>query len=188
MYPLKRLPAKHLCFYGMAMLINDGPFMNEVADLICKAETTEDVSDRFTIPEHFQLIRRIVGKQYDAEAIRLADTTLQGKTICFGRDIPHLGRLDEAEFNVALQAGIEETIGNRETRARKRRLLPHDMVRLSPLCIVAIALDSGLRFTYYDPALPIWDFPIAQRPEIQKLLTPEMIERIPEASVFGPGT
>jgi len=108
------------------------------------------------------------------------DRTLNFSDVPFSRHISHLGRRDEKQFNQALPAAIEDFHGSKEKRARKRRALPHEMVRIDYLAYVAVALDAGLRFTYFDPALPIWDFPIAQRPEIQQLLTPEMINLIPE--------
>lgn len=184
MIPLKSFSSSHLSFFGLAVAIADPIYQKKISTLIEKTDRTSDITDSMTIPEHHQLVKRMVGRQWDSETERLARITLSFDDLNFPRQITYLGLRDEVKFNALLQSDIEDFLSPCATRARKRRVLPHEMVFLDFISDIAIALDSGLRFTYYDPALPIWDFPIAQRPEIQKLLTPEMIQRIPDPSVF----
>lgn len=173
---------------GDSILISDGNLTQMAHRLMDDVEDTHDVTDEDFIPEHYEMVKRITHKCFDEDTKRLAHRVKDFKSSCYSEFICHIACLDETSFNDSLQAEVEEFIGSKEKRARKRRVVPQDIVRLRFVGSVAIALDVGLRFTYFDPAIPIWDFPIAQRPEIQKLLTPVMRERIPDPSVFESAT
>ena len=184
LFPPKEFPHIHLGAYGMAMMLADSGFIGDISGLIEKAKVTQDISDDMTIPEHFMLVHKIVLGHYDSERESISKKTLAFSDVPFSRHISYLGLRDEEKFNQAIKVEVEEFNKPLQTRNRMRNVLPHNMVSLHHVNFIALALEAGLRFTYFDPALPIWDFPIAQRPEIQKLLTPEMIERIPDPSVF----
>ena len=91
-----------------------------------------------------------------------------------------IARRDEKGFNRVLEEEVTMGIFDPPAkRARKRQMYAPSLVSLDNTGRIALALHHGLRLTYVDTALPIWDFPIAKRPEIQKLLPPEVLKRIP---------
>jgi hypothetical protein len=68
----------------------------------------------------------------------------------------------------------DETLGRRKYDEEHT---PDEVFDLGLLLWMALALHVGIPITYSDTAIPIWDFPIASRPDVIPLLPP----RPPEA-------
>ncbi|MFC1601045.1 hypothetical protein ACFL34_01685 [Candidatus Sumerlaeota bacterium] len=84
--------------------------------------------------------------------------------------ISHILEEDAEGFNHLLARILLDKLGSERTRTRKRNIAPSDRFSLGFLEIAALALHNGIPLTFKDEAIPIHEFPIAQRPEIQALL------------------
>ena len=175
----KRAPVKYLQYLGYSLLMNDASGREDSITLIRKSKDNSDVDTSLTKPIHFELLYELIVNPMSSELLKLAERCEDAITVTFSNIYPAIALNDSVQFNAALAQELISMIDTEDKRRRKRKVYPTELVLLVYTAIVAFALDRGIRLEVVDSAIPIWDFPIAQRPEIQKLLPKEALERIP---------
>ena len=79
-------------------------------------------------------------------------------------------RNDSVKFNSLLKQHILDRFGSERTRIKRKNIAPNERFSREILGTLALALHNGIPLTIKDEAIPIHEFPIAQRPEIKALL------------------
>lgn len=82
-----------------------------------------------------------------------------------------LGSRDALSVNAYFKHQLEYFRHNPDDRvSRKKNRTQSDVISSHLLVRMALAVQAGIPITLRHSALPIWDFPIAQRPELKELL------------------
>jgi hypothetical protein len=122
------------------------------------------VKDQVEFPEYGELCREIA-LQHDItpELMQRVETVASKRRMRPDNDIVlHIAKRNEAKFN--------ELLRNEHLRPQLRRyhvdkgeeLNPSELFSLNGLVIAAFAVHYGLKLSFKDPAIPIWDFPIGK--------------------------
>lgn len=83
--------------------------------------------------------------------------------------VSHIIQHDASAFNECIRERLNG-LGSERTRARRRNITPGERFLFWELGVIALALHNGIPLTVKDEAIPIHEFPIAQRAEIKALL------------------